>query len=122
MTSSGRLLIVEDNETIRDLWARVLSAKGYDVRIAPDGVVALQLMEEERPDLVVLDLMLPWMNGIQILATARQRPLLADVPVIVTTGTATSAFDLRDFAPIHVLRKPFSIGLLVSAVTELLAG
>lgn len=121
MIRSGRLLIVEDNETIRDLWARVFSTRGYDVRIASDGVLALQLMDEDRPDLVVLDLMLPWVNGIQILATARQQPHLARIPFIVTTGTATSAFDLRDFEPIRVLRKPFSVVALLGAVTELLA-
>jgi CheY-like chemotaxis protein len=121
VTSTRRLLIVEDNETIRDLWVRVFTARGFDVRVATDGVAALQLIEGETPDLVVLDLMLPWVNGIQILAAARQRPQLARIPIIITTGTATSAFDLRDFGPLRLLRKPFSVAVLVSAVTELLA-
>jgi DNA-binding response OmpR family regulator len=75
---------------------------------------------EESPDIIVLDLMLPWVNGIEVLATVRQQPRLVGVPVLVTTGTATSAFDLRTFGPLHVMHKPLDVHNLVAVARKLL--
>jgi CheY-like chemotaxis protein len=69
---------------------------------------------------IVLDLMLPWVNGLEVLATLRQQLHLANVPVLVTTGTATSAFDLRSFAPVHAMHKPLDVPTLVAVAHKLL--
>jgi CheY-like chemotaxis protein len=115
-----RVLIVEDNEAIRQMWERVLGGEGWHVRSVADGLQALRSLEEQAPDLIVLDLMLPWVNGIEVLSTIRQDPRFTKTPVVVTTGTATSAFDLRDLGPVRVLRKPFSVNELISTVRRLL--
>ena len=117
----ARALIVEDDDALRDMLERTFAIEGASVRTAAEGHCALQLLEEEAPDLIVLDLMLPWVNGIQVLAAVRQNPRLARVPVIVTTGTATSAFDLRDFNPLHVIHKPLDTEVLVQVAQKLLA-
>jgi DNA-binding response OmpR family regulator len=72
------------------------------------------------PDLIVLDLMLPWVNGIEVLSTVRQQPHLVSVPVLVTTGTATSAFDLRYFGHLYVRRKPLDMDVLVATLRKLM--
>ena len=90
------------------------------MRTASEGVEALRLLEEEAPDLIVLDLMLPWLNGIELLVTVRKQPQLTSVPVLVATGTATSAYDLRDFGPLLVLHKPFPLAALLPAADKLL--
>jgi DNA-binding response OmpR family regulator len=115
------VLIVEDDETIRGLLARVFSRGGYAVRTATEGVEALRLIEEEAPDLLVLDLVLPWANGLEVLRSVRQHPLLANVPVLVETGSATTAFDLREFGPLLVLHKPFELATVVRAAEKLLS-
>ena len=115
-----RVLIVEDDESIRSLLERVFWSGGYAVRTASEGVEALRLLEEEAPDLIVLDLMLPWLNGIELLVTVRKQPQLTSVPVLVATGTATSAYDLRDFGPLLVLHKPFPLAALLPAADKLL--
>jgi CheY-like chemotaxis protein len=118
--TARRVLIVEDDDAIRQLWERVLGGEGWHVRSVADGREALRSVNEQTPDLIVLDLMLPWVNGIEVLATVRRDPGLTKIPVVVTTGTATSAFDLRDFGPVRVLRKPFSVSALISTVRRLL--
>ena len=93
---------------------------GFVVRTATDGPSALRLIQTEIPDVIVLDLMLPWVNGIEVLATVRHQLPLADTPVVVTTGTATSAFDLRSFAPVHVMHKPLDVPTLLAVTHKLL--
>lgn len=117
----ARALIVEDDGALRDALERVFSLEGVSVRTAAEGHHALKLLQEETPDLILLDLMLPWVNGIQVLAAVRQNPRLVSVPVIVTTGTATSAFDLRGFGPLYVVHKPLDMDVLVQVAGKLLA-
>jgi DNA-binding NtrC family response regulator len=81
--TGARVLIVEDDDAIRGPLERVFSRGGLIVCSAKDGKEALHLLESGAPDLIVLDLMLPWVNGIQLLTTVRQHPRLAKVPVLV---------------------------------------
>src|SRR3954467_8103153 len=120
--TGARVLIVEDDKTQRDLLARVFSRDGFVVSTASDGTEALRLLDDTTPDLLVLDLMLPWVNGIEILATVRRHPRLARGPVLVATGSATSAYDLRDYGPLCVFHKPFELSTLLPAAEKLLDG
>ena len=119
--TAPRVLIVEDDENIRSLFERAFSSGGYAVRTASRGLEALRLLGEETPDLIVLDLVLPGLNGIELLARVRQQPQLPRVPVLVTTGAATSAYELRYFGPILVLHKPFPLATLLPAADKLLS-
>lgn len=114
------ILVVEDDESLRNMIESLFLMEGFDVRSASDGTQALRLVSEYTPDLIVLDLMLPWVNGIEVLATVRQNPHLVNTPVLVTTGTATGAFDLRSFAPLHVMHKPLDVEAIVPVVRKLL--
>src|SRR4051812_27122178 len=116
------VLIVDDDDSVRDLFTRALVGQGFAARSAAGGQEALQLIAHDLPRLIVLDLMMPGINGIEVLATIRQHPQTAAVPVLVTTATATSAYDLRDYGPIRVLRKPFELARLVRAAREMLGG
>jgi DNA-binding response OmpR family regulator len=120
--SSLRVLIVDDDEGVLDLFERAFVREEFTVRATSDSQHALALMLSDLPDLVVLDLMMPWVNGIQLLAAMRQQPSLVAVPALVVTATATSAFDLRDFGPLRVLRKPVALARLVKAARAMLAG
>jgi two-component system, OmpR family, response regulator ArlR len=120
--TGARVLIVDDDEGVRDLFERAFAREGFTVRGASDGEEALRLMTEEQPQLIVLDLMMPRVNGIEVLAAMRRQATLADVPVVVTTATATSAYDLRDFRPLRVMRKPFELARLVQSAREMLGG
>src|SRR4051812_47214540 len=122
MPTGGGVLIVDDDDSVRDLFARAFAREGFTVRTAADGAEALQRIAEELPQLIALDLMMPGINGIQLLAAIRQQPQTAAVPVLVTTATATSPYDLRDYGPVKVLRKPFELARLLRAAREMLEG
>src|SRR3954468_12803040 len=114
------VLIVDDDDSVRDLFTRALAGQGFVVRSAASGEEALQLIAHDLPRLIVLDLMMPGINGIEVLAAIRRRPQTAALPVLVTTATATRAYDLRDYPPVRVLRKPFELARLVRAAREML--
>ena len=116
-----RILVVEDDDAARLMLERVFAEEGFVVRSASEGAQALRLVLEDVPDVIVLDLMLPRINGIDVLATLRQQPHLLDVPVLVTTGTATTAADLRGFGPLRVMRKPLDLDTLVPTIHKLLS-
>lgn len=82
----GLLLIVDDNEMNLDMLSRRLERKGYTVIAVDSGAKALALVEEQRFDLVVLDIMMPEMNGLDVLKIARERHSIADLPIIMATA------------------------------------
>lgn len=83
---SAHILVVDDEPDISALVAYHLARESYRVRTAADGVEAIRAVEAERPDLVVLDLMLPGMPGLEVLEELRRRPETQDVPVILLTA------------------------------------
>jgi CheY-like chemotaxis protein len=82
----ARILVVDDETIVRQLFAKVLQNAGHDVALAANGREALSHMETRRPDLVLLDLVMPVMDGMAFLRVLRRRPEWKDVPVIVVSG------------------------------------
>ena len=109
MAQPRTVLVVDDEPTIAEVVARYLERAGYRRVIAPDGEEALAVAERERPDLVVLDLMLPGLDGLEVMAPLRaQRP----TPVILLTARGEESdrvCGLRLGADDYVV-KPFSPG------------
>jgi signal transduction histidine kinase/DNA-binding response OmpR family regulator/CHASE3 domain sensor protein len=81
-----RVLVVDDDVHTRQLFSAVLGAEGYQVRTARDGLEAFAAIESELPDLLILDLMMPVMDGGTFLATLRRNPRYASIPVVVVTA------------------------------------
>jgi two-component system, OmpR family, response regulator MprA len=81
--SSGRVLIVEDDEAIADVLRRTLRQEGHEVRSSVDGVDALRAAEEFIPDLVILDLGLPGLDGVEVCRRLRDE---SDVPILILTA------------------------------------
>src|SRR5881392_1150511 len=83
--ATGRILVVEDDEPIADVLRRTLRQEGHEVRSAADGVEALAVAEEFVPDLVILDLGLPKLDGAEVLRRLRRE---SDVPILILTARA----------------------------------
>ena len=119
----GSVLVVDDEPTILDVVSRYLERAGYQARVAGDGREALRLAGEERPDLVVLDLMLPGMGGLEVMRLLRERSSdRGRVSVILLTakGEQTDRIvGLRLGADDYVV-KPFSPAELVARVDAVL--
>jgi CheY-like chemotaxis protein len=82
---AGTVLVVDDDEASRDLLVRFLRREGFSVRTAPHGAAALPLVRELRPAAVLLDVMMPHMDGWAVLSALKADPELADIPVIMVT-------------------------------------
>jgi DNA-binding response OmpR family regulator len=82
----AKILIVEDDRFLRELIARKLRNEGYEVLEAVDGEEGLKRIKEEKPDLVLLDLILPGIDGFEVLAKAKEDPDTAQIPVIILSN------------------------------------
>ena len=111
-----RVAVADDDKAIRDLVAAVLSEEGYDVRTASDGRELLDLVASFEPDVVLTDLSMPRMSGIDVLRTLRERR--SPVRVVLMPGWP-SWKDERDLSGASaLLHKPFDIGELLEAVNR----
>ena len=86
--SEKKILLVEDNPVNRRLAEFLLRSQGYDVRAAATGVEALEMLEKERPDLIVMDIQLPGMDGLEVTRKLKEQPATADIPVVAVTSYA----------------------------------
>src|SRR5689334_10847565 len=86
MAGTKRILVCDDDPLLVDLLDYRLTSKGYDVVIARDGGEALELARENTPDAIVLDAMMPVIDGYEVLRRVREDPALADVPVVMLTA------------------------------------
>lgn len=82
------VLVVDDHEPTRRAISALLRHSGYDVRNAPSGHAALRLLTVLRPNIVILDLALPGIDGVEVFQWVRQSPALRDIPVLVLSGDA----------------------------------
>jgi two-component system response regulator PrrA len=124
MTKPARILIVDDDETVLQTFAKALSLEGYDVRIAASPLVGLQAIEETAPDAILLDLRMPFVNGVGFLYRLRALSGHRHTPVAIITGD--SCIDDPAMVEIEGLEaevrfKPMWIDEVVTLTRELLA-
>lgn len=115
------VLIVDDDPPIRSLLSQIFRRLGMKGREARDGVEAIEAIETAVPRLMMLDLMMPRMNGWQVLETLRERELIGTIPVIVLTAVgAQRTGGLKDLGVRAVINKPFEITELTDTVKQIL--
>jgi CheY-like chemotaxis protein len=122
-TTAGTVVIVDDNDTNLALLRRILARRpGLDVLSESDGRRALDLIRQRRPDLVLLDLNLPTMDGETVIRELRTDPATAAVPVVVISGNTDTATKqrLRAAGADNYLEKPLQITVLLDLIDDLL--
>jgi CheY-like chemotaxis protein len=114
----ARVLVIDDEPDVRWLVRRLLEFDGYEVVVSDDGVRGLAAAQQQRPDAIVLDLMMPMMDGYEVLAGLKTDPRTADVPVVILTAVATVATRQRvtDSGATTCLTKPFDPEELTAAL------
>jgi CheY-like chemotaxis protein len=116
------VLVCDDEAVLRDL-VRACLEPAYEIVEAGDGDESLRLARELRPDLIVLDMMMPGRSGLDVLGTLRADPVLAATPVVMLTARAQAAdrFAAAAAGADRYVPKPFDVRELTDAVAELLA-
>jgi DNA-binding response OmpR family regulator len=122
-TVTSRILIVDDDESVLQTFAKALSLEGYDVRVAASPLTGLQEVDEMPPDAILLDLRMPFVNGIGFLYRLRSHEAHRHIPVAIITGD--SCVDDSGLQEMHdlnaeVLFKPIWIEEVVSVTRSLL--
>lgn len=118
-----KILVIEDETMIRDSIFEILSRKGYEVTKAENGQIGVELAQKELPDLIICDVMMPVMNGFDVLVTLRGNPRTVNTPFIFLTAQA----DREDFrkgmglGADDYLTKPFEVNDLLTAIETRLA-
>jgi DNA-binding response OmpR family regulator len=120
--SAERVLVVEDELAIAELLCGVIDMHGYQSRLAVTGVEGLQQVDDWNPELVLLDIMLPDMDGFEVCRSIRDRPALRQPGIVMLTGMLNQEGRLRGFrsGTDRFLSKPFDVATLVSQIESVL--
>ena len=116
----ARVLVVDDEETVRDLLIRTLALADYEVDVASDGRTAVDKMRVAQYDLLITDLHMPGVDGLNVIREARR--LKTDIPVIIVTGYSTeaSAIEAINLGVQGYLTKPFRVPRVLAAAAKAL--
>lgn len=114
-----RVLVVDDDTAILESIGAVLEMDGYDVSVATDGLEALDQVSADRPDLILLDLMMPRMDGYAFAAELRRRETLPKVPIVVLTADGRIRQKADRMGAEGFLSKPFDVSTLLTEVARL---
>jgi two-component system, chemotaxis family, chemotaxis protein CheY len=120
LASSKSVLVVDDDDAIRLTVADALEDEGYQVLTASNGQEALEQVESRPPDAIVLDLMMPILDGWGFLEACRSRQLCQDIPILVMSAYRRLAETAPDLKVRACIAKPFELDVLLGAVERLL--
>jgi CheY-like chemotaxis protein len=113
-----KILIVEDNSDVRRLYAIGLNRHGFEVKLAANGAEAIDRIENERPDLILLDVVMPVMSGWEVLAMAHPESYEPPIPVVVVSGQPQEPGTAYPAPVVAWLSKPVTIEELVSTIHQ----
>lgn len=119
-----RILLVEDAPFLRFAFARLLRLHGYDVKEANDGREALDFVNEFRPQIIVTDLRMPVMDGVELIRRLRADPETADLPILAITADAKDRFENQALqaGAADCLMKPFDLSVLLDRLRDFQVG
>jgi len=117
-----KLLVVDDDADTRELLDKILDAAGYNVLLAEDGASTMEILESVRPDLILLDLMLPDIGGFEVCRLIRGKPDTRDIPVIMVTSVGKIASKILGFQKgiDDYVTKPFDQAELLGRISAIL--
>ena len=118
-----RVLVLEDDPPMEQLLCRIVQEEGHEVQVAQNWRDFEQVMLGDLPDLMLIDIALPWANGLDLNESLEESSLFKEIPRMIVTGHAEDAYRLRAYAQgcRAFVAKPFEIEQLQEAIREVLA-
>ncbi len=119
--ATTRLLLVEDTPFLRAIFGRLLRLQGFEVNEVNDGQEALECLADFRPNLVLTDMMMPRMNGVELISELRARPETAELPVLAITadGSGQAESEARRAGASDFILKPVDLPELLARINRL---
>lgn len=119
------ILVIDDEPALLSLFGQFLESEGYSVALAADGREGMNLMKQQQPDLVITDIMMPEMDGLEVLQEIRSRS--PEIPVIAISGGMKGAPinflpHAKKMGALHVFEKPVALSKLLQTIKELTEG
>lgn len=115
-----KILVVDDEQSVRSLLADFFTPLGYRVITTADGNEALELAAREEPDVILLDVVMPGLDGTEVCKALRASGKTALIPVIMMTGFAGTVIDVSQSAPDDLVLKPFMLSDLLKRVRAII--
>lgn len=116
-----KILVVDDSDDTREMMAKLLELESFVVVTAEDGVAGLTMVEAERPDLVITDINMPNMNGIEMIRRLRGDSKVAHIPIMAITAYGSSvASEALEVGANYATTKPIEFEVLITNIRELL--
>ncbi len=120
--SKGKILVIDDEDIVRTSCSRTLQPEGFEVSLARNGVEGLKMAGEEMFDLVLTDLKMPDMDGIEVLRSIKEKWPKTEVIIVTGYQTVDTAVKAIKLGAYTYIEKPFTPDALILAVTEALTG
>jgi CheY-like chemotaxis protein len=122
IADAKRLLVVDDNPAMRESLGELLRHQGYDVLTAADGAQGLQAVHDESPDLVILDVAMPGLDGFHVAALIKKDPSVNRIPIVLYTGhfDESIALQAHETQAEYFLAKTANIRPILTAIRDLL--
>jgi CheY-like chemotaxis protein len=115
---AASILVVDDDESIRELLRLHLSSAGYEVRVAEDAIEAGHMVLASPPDLIVMDVLMPYMDGFEFVAALKADNTLPYIPVIFVTQVEDGEYRGRELGAVGYLTKPVRADQLLALVAQ----
>jgi CheY-like chemotaxis protein len=117
-SATERILVVDDDLDIRETLAQILEFEGFDVTCASNGREAIDRLKTVRPGLILLDLMMPVMNGYEFRQAQKAHPEIADIPVIILSADGNVQQKAEAAGVQAYLKKPIELDVLLSTIRQ----
>lgn len=114
----GRVLVIDDDRSIRELLSLHLANRGYDVAVAEDAIVGGKLVLAARPQLIIIDVNMPYMDGPEFVAALKSDPETRDIPVVFLTSDDDVVDRAKRLGAVACLKKPIMADRLLDIVSR----
>jgi CheY-like chemotaxis protein len=118
-TTPKTVLVIDDDDGLQESLEALLEMEGYQVLLARDGIQALEVLKTTRPALILLDLMMPRMNGYELVEQMRQQGYLPGIPIIVLTADVRARQKAAQLGAESFVTKPFELDDLLQQIQRL---
>jgi CheY-like chemotaxis protein len=115
----GKVLVVDDDRDLADVCSLVLATEGYETGIACNGIEAVEAINNENADVVLLDIKMPLLDGLSVCKMVKENPSTSRLPVIIMSASEMLLQEAGDVSADAVIAKPFDIDILIETVNRL---